>query len=118
MSKQTNKEEIREWEEEFNEKFGKAGPEMNCDSIGRPAGCDDCVVNIKLREEYKNFIKNVEDQAKANLKAKVMAEEMENLELILDKDSCECDNCHRIRRYLKNPKKELHRVNQQINSRK
>jgi len=41
---------------EFDEKFGKIGPEGNCDSIGRGAGCDDCFENIKLREEHRKFI--------------------------------------------------------------
>lgn len=44
-------------EERFDEKFGIAGIEMNCDSRGRKTGCDDCSTNIKLREEHKKFLK-------------------------------------------------------------
>ena len=40
----------------FEEQFGKAGPEMNSDSIGRRAGCDDCSANIEEREEHKDFL--------------------------------------------------------------
>ncbi len=42
--------------EEFDKQFGKAGPEMNTDSIGRSAGCDDCSGNIEEREEHKQFL--------------------------------------------------------------
>ena len=41
-------------------------------------------------------------------------EERENWKSVLDADSCECDNCHRTRRYLKNPAKELHKVKQAL----
>lgn len=44
---------------EFDEKFGKGGPELNTDSIGRKAGCDDCFYNCKLREEYRVFMLEV-----------------------------------------------------------
>ena len=40
---------------EFDEKFGTDGPEKNSDSLGRMAGCDDCVENINLRAEHKFF---------------------------------------------------------------
>ena len=39
-------------------------------------------------------------------------EERANWKRVLADDSCECDNCHRTRRYLKNPKKELHKLSQ------
>lgn len=62
-------------EAEFDEKFGKAGPEKNSDSIGRKAGCDDCAENIELREEHKSFhaetIRGVME---------VLAREIDNLE--------------------------------------
>jgi hypothetical protein len=50
------------WEIEFDEAFGKAGKEMNSDSIGG-AGCDDCSYCIKLREEHKDFIRNAIQEA-------------------------------------------------------
>jgi len=46
------------------------------------------------------------------IKEKAIKEERENHKSVLDDDSCECDNCHRTRRYFKNPKKELHKVKQ------
>ena len=45
-----------EWEKEFDERFGKDGPEVNCDSIGRSAGCDDCAESIEIRREHKEFL--------------------------------------------------------------
>ena len=47
---------IQQIEEEFDEKFGKAGPERNSDSIGREAGCDDCPASIEIRQEHKDFL--------------------------------------------------------------
>ena len=44
-----------EGDNKFDEIFGKDGPERNCDSIGRIAGCDDCYSSIKLRAEHKAF---------------------------------------------------------------
>lgn len=55
----TNAEVIKE----FEEKFGVAGEERNCDSIGREAGCDDCGTNIELREEHKDFLLSKLSQA-------------------------------------------------------
>lgn len=40
--------------------------------------------------------------------------EREQHKSVLDDDSCECDNCHRTRRYFKNPKKEVHRMKQKL----
>lgn len=40
----------------FDEKFGTDGPDCNCDSIGRRAGCDDCPVNIETRQEHRQFL--------------------------------------------------------------
>jgi hypothetical protein len=48
---------VEDWEKEFDEKFGKDGPDKNSDSIGRSAGCDDCCSNIELRAEHKDFIR-------------------------------------------------------------
>jgi hypothetical protein len=45
------------WEERFDETFGKAGPDENCDSIGEEAGCDDCATNIELRKKHKEFVR-------------------------------------------------------------
>lgn len=45
------------WSEEFDEKFGKDGPDKNSDSIGRRAGCDDCAESIEIRAEHKAYIK-------------------------------------------------------------
>lgn len=45
------------WEERFDSRFGKPGPEKNSDSIGRIAGCDDCSDNILRREEHKSFLR-------------------------------------------------------------
>lgn len=42
--------------EEFDKRFGKIGPEGNCDSIGRRAGCDDCSINVGEREEHRAFL--------------------------------------------------------------
>ncbi len=47
---------IREELEAFDRQFGKAGPDKNCDSEGRSAGCDDCSDNIEVREEHKAFL--------------------------------------------------------------
>jgi len=63
MSKQTNKEEIREWEKEFREYFDKTLKPKNRTIEGLD------------RELIVNFIKNIEDKAQANLKAKVMETE-------------------------------------------
>lgn len=52
------------WEDRFDKQFGKAGSEMDSDSVGRSAGCDDCSINIKLREEHKNFIRTLITAAK------------------------------------------------------
>lgn len=49
----TNEEEIVK---EFDEKFGKAGPERNSDSEGRIAGCDDCSSSVELRQEHRDFL--------------------------------------------------------------
>lgn len=50
------KDEYKEWIDMFDLQFGKRGPNGNCDSIGRRAGCDDCIGNILLREEHKDFL--------------------------------------------------------------
>ena len=47
---------IKESVKKFDEKFGKAGVEKNCDSIGKSAGCDDCSINIEEREEHRQFL--------------------------------------------------------------
>ena len=39
---------------------------------------------------------------------------LEEVDLTRDDDSCECDNCHRIRRYLKNPKREMNSIMQKV----
>lgn len=44
------------WADRFDDKFGKAGPEKNSDSIGKSAGCDDCSYNIKEREDHRQFV--------------------------------------------------------------
>ena len=49
----TNEEETLK---EFDEKFGKAGPERNSDSEGRIAGCDDCSSSVELRQEHRDFL--------------------------------------------------------------
>ncbi len=62
MIKQTNNEEIREWEEEFNEQYTS----MAYGEKWRPG--------MEITPSMiKSFIYRVEYQAKANLKAKVMA---------------------------------------------
>lgn len=43
----------------FDERFGKAGLEKNCDSTGRGAGCDDCARNIETREEHRAFLRTI-----------------------------------------------------------
>lgn len=47
------------WDKRFDEEFGRAGPDANCDSVGRVAGCDDCRTNVLLRSEHKRFIKEL-----------------------------------------------------------
>lgn len=47
---------LKKLEAEFDEQFGTDGPDKNCDSIGRSAGCDDCFDSIKLRAEHKSFL--------------------------------------------------------------
>ena len=62
------------------------------------------------RELLKDFMrKTLQAQRDAGAE-----EERENWKSVLDADSCECDNCHRTRRYLKNPAKELHKVKQAL----
>lgn len=41
--------------QKFDKQFGIDGPEANCDSVGRKAGCDDCVSNIEERAEHREF---------------------------------------------------------------
>lgn len=50
---------LKEELEEFDKRFGKRGPDGNCDSIGRGAGCDDCSFNVRLREEHKEFVAEI-----------------------------------------------------------
>lgn len=40
----------------FDEQFGTDGPDRNCDSVGRKAGCDDCSSCIELRKEHRDFV--------------------------------------------------------------
>lgn len=47
---------IKQTIQEFDKKFGKAGPEKNGYSIGRKAGCDDCFTNVELRKEHRAFL--------------------------------------------------------------
>jgi hypothetical protein len=49
---------------EFEEKFGKDGPDRNSDSIGRKAGCDDCFTSIELRREHKEFLLSKIEEAR------------------------------------------------------
>jgi len=42
----------------------------------------------------------------------IREDERDNWHFIRDDDSCECDNCHRMRAYLKDPQKELNRWKQ------
>ena len=57
--------------EKFDEQFGKDGIDKNSDSIGRSAGCDDCSVNIKLRAEHKDFLRQSLVEVLEELKGKV-----------------------------------------------
>jgi hypothetical protein len=56
MTNDTHKKLIEEILAEFDKRFGVAGPEKNCDSVGRRAGCDDCSENIEVREEHRHFL--------------------------------------------------------------
>lgn len=49
----------------FDQQFGTDGPERNSDSIGRPAGCDDCVKNIDMRAEHRAFVERVLEEVHA-----------------------------------------------------
>ncbi len=73
-------------EEKFDERFGRKGPEGNCDSIGRNAGCDDCVSNIELREEHRKFLKESNAKARESVvkEFKVMQERYPEFALDLE----------------------------------
>jgi hypothetical protein len=43
----------------FDRRFGADGPEKNCDSIGRRAGCDDCAQSIQVRAEHRAFVEQL-----------------------------------------------------------
>lgn len=49
--------------EEFEERFGKDGPERNSDSEGRRAGCDDCDTNIEIRAQHLSFLETATKEA-------------------------------------------------------
>lgn len=89
----------REWEEEFDEEFGN--------NVYEQLGFDDYRL---IDEKIISFISKVENQAYQ----RAVEEERKNWDSILDGDSCECDNCHRTRKYLENPEKELHKVRQKL----
>ena len=57
--------------EKFDEQFGKDGIDKNSDSIGRSAGCDDCSVNIKLRAEHKDFLRQSIVEVLEDVKRKI-----------------------------------------------
>ena len=67
------------WEERFDKQFGKAGAEMDSDSIGRTAGCDDCTTNIQLREEHKAFIRTLITAAKEEAERKAYERVIDSL---------------------------------------
>lgn len=48
---------VEEIVEEFDMRFGIDGPKKDSDSVGRSAGCDDCVGNIELRAEHRDFLR-------------------------------------------------------------
>lgn len=60
---------------DFDEKFGKTDPETindeeNPSSLrgSRRAGCDDCAINIEIREEHKQFLSQaLEEQMKLTI---------------------------------------------------
>lgn len=56
---------------QFDEKFGKDGPERNCDSIGSTAGCDDCTTNINERGLHRLFLYSALDGMVDELMEKV-----------------------------------------------
>lgn len=93
-SSQILKEEL----EEFDKRFGKRGPDGNCDSIGRRAGCDDCVENVQLREEHKEFVAEILTTHTLNiLKAERERLQKQAQKVIRKKNSIQNDSFHPAR---------------------
>lgn len=76
---------IEELLKEFDERFGKRGPEGHSDSIGRWAGCDDCWENVHIREENRLFaIHSYDEGYKAGLKKEVTIDGKVNISKLMD----------------------------------
>jgi hypothetical protein len=93
----TLEQHIEEAKKRFDEKFGIDGLDKNSDSIGREAGCDDCVINIKLRGEHKSFFSTeIEKAYKAGLQKAIEVAENRKKNLVTDNNDNKICNprCH------------------------
>jgi len=96
-----NKNYIDECLEEFDEKF----PAENEIGHLREATGEKTLL-FASHWAVKSFLKQKLHQVEQRI--------LEEVDLTRDDDSCECDNCHRIRRYLKNPKREMNSIIQKV----
>lgn len=80
----TPQEEKKDWEE--NKKL-----EEIWDYITSMIGFDE--KQLEIHEAIRRYVKLEKNQARADL--------IKELREVRDSDSCECDNCHRVRKFIK-----------------